>query len=110
MHLSPGSLTGYKGKEGAYAALEVTDTGTGMDERTKDQVFDPFFTTKEVGKGTGLGLSIVYGIVNQNRGYLDVSSIPGKGTKFTVYFPLTEAASDLEAMQERSGICPEAPR
>ena len=104
VHLSPGSLTGYKGKEGAYAALEVADTGTGMDERTKDQVFDPFFTTKEVGKGTGLGLSIVYGIVNQNRGYLDVSSTPGKGTKFTVYFPLTEAASDLEAMHERSEL------
>ncbi len=104
VHLSGELVKTYDGKEGTYAALEVSDTGSGMDERTKDQVFDPFFTTKEVGKGTGLGLSIVYGIVNQNKGYVDVASVPGKGTKFTVYLPLTEAEVGSEMLLKRSEL------
>jgi PAS domain S-box-containing protein len=92
------------GKEGTYLALEVADTGSGMDERTKDQVFDPFFTTKEVGKGTGLGLSIVYGIVNQNKGYVDIASVPGKGTTFTVYLPLAQATEGAESLIERTEL------
>ena len=101
VHLSGELVKTYDGKEGAYVALEVTDTGTGMDEKTKDQVFDPFFTTKEVGKGTGLGLSIVYGIVNQLKGYVDVASVPGKGAKFTVYLPLAEVSTGADTLQER---------
>jgi C4-dicarboxylate-specific signal transduction histidine kinase len=69
-------------------SLSVTDNGTGMSEETQRRIFDPFFTTKDVGKGTGLGLSIVADIVNRFHGYIDVVSEEGKGTTFTLRFPL----------------------
>ena len=104
VHLSGGLMKTYEGREGTFAAIEVSDTGTGMDERTKDQIFDPFFTTKEVGKGTGLGLSIVYGIVNQNKGYVNVSSDQGRGTTFTIYLPLAEAEAVADRFLERAEL------
>jgi signal transduction histidine kinase/ABC-type amino acid transport substrate-binding protein len=79
-------------KPGTYAALMVTDSGTGMELAIQGRIFEPFFTTKSVGKGTGLGLAIVFGIVEQNDGYLLVDSRPGEGTTFTVYLPLHQAA------------------
>jgi len=104
VHLSGEIMKTYDGREGAHASIEVSDTGSGMDERTKDQIFDPFFTTKEVGKGTGLGLSIIYGIVNQNKGYVDVASRPALGTTFTIYLPLAEPVSSAVSVQEREEL------
>ncbi|MDR1696531.1 MAG: PAS domain S-box protein [Endomicrobium sp.] len=76
-------------KNGKYC-LSISDTGTGIAKENLDKIFDPFFTTKEEGKGTGLGLSISYGIITAHKGTINVKSVSGKGSVFTVKLPLAK--------------------
>jgi two-component system NtrC family sensor kinase len=69
--------------------VEVEDTGVGIPRESQAKIFEPFYTTKQPGRGTGLGLSICYGIVEDHRGRIEVDSIPGQGSTFRVYLPVT---------------------
>ncbi|MDP3089280.1 MAG: ATP-binding protein [Nitrospira sp.] len=90
---------------GSFVKILVQDAGCGMDQETLSHIFEPFFTTKGPDKGTGLGLATVYGILKQSQGYIDVTSQPGQGTRFTVYLPRVEQ-SGASLAATRSAMAP----
>jgi PAS domain S-box-containing protein len=87
-------------KEGDYVVFTISDTGTGISPDDMEKIFEPFYTKKKMGRsGTGLGMAVVWGTVKDHNGYIDVQSTEGKGTTFTLYFPVTR-----ESVEERSEI------
>ena len=96
-----GPIRGYDHvKEGDYVVLTVSDTGTGISPDDIGKIFEPFYTKKKMGRsGTGLGMAVVWGTVKDHGGYIDVKSAEGKGTTFTLYFPVTR-----KSIEERSEI------
>jgi two-component system cell cycle sensor histidine kinase/response regulator CckA len=82
------SLTKAQRFNGRFALLEFNDSGSGLDENTRDRIFEPYFSAKNPAKFGGLGLSTVYGIVTQNQGEIEVSSPPGAGSTFRIFLPL----------------------
>ena len=87
---------------GSYVLVELTDTGIGMDDQSRERVFEPFFTTRAKGAGAVFGLATVYAIVTHSDGYITVSSAPGKGSVFSVYLPLARAPEDVQVLVSTS--------
>ena len=87
-------------REGDYVVLTISDTGTGIASDDLDKIFEPFYTKKKMGRsGTGLGMAVVWGTVKDHNGYIDIQSAEGKGTTFTLHFPVTR-----KSVEERSEI------
>ena len=93
-----------RAREGHFVCVSVEDIGTGIAPENMPRIFEPFFTTKGVGKGTGLGLATVFGIAEQHKGWVDVSSQVGVGTTFRVYLPVTteELATSETSFREKA--------
>jgi PAS domain S-box-containing protein len=85
-----------------HVRVTITDTGIGMAETVKQRIFEPFFTTK-ADEGTGLGLSMTYSIVHRHRGEIHVDSEPGKGTTFTLTFPIASESAGPDATPRSEG-------
>ena len=93
---------------GKHVTISIIDSGIGIDEEIKSKVFEPFFTTKEEGRSSGLGLSTVYGIVKQNDGSIYPESTPGKGSVFTIYWPVAGEEKITTTKEDTSAVV--APR
>ncbi|MCA9436285.1 MAG: PAS domain S-box protein, partial [Candidatus Omnitrophica bacterium] len=89
---------------GAYVKVSVSDTGTGIPQREMERIFEPFFTTKGEGKGTGLGLATCYGIVKQHKGFIVCESEVGKGSCFSLYFPIHDASAEEPEVEEVDSV------
>ena len=88
-------------EEGDYVTLTVSDAGVGISSADMERIFEPFYTKKAMGRsGTGLGMAVVWGAVKDHKGYIDVQSSQGKGTTFTLYFPVTRK----ELVKDKSGL------
>jgi PAS domain S-box-containing protein len=85
------TIRGYDNvEEGDYITLTVSDAGVGIHKKDRERIFEPFYTKKVMGRsGTGLGMAVVWGTVKDHKGYIDIQSAKGKGTTFTLYFPVT---------------------
>jgi PAS domain S-box-containing protein len=87
-------------EQDGQVAVEIGDTGCGIQPEHLSRIFEPFYTTKEVGTGTGLGLSISYGIIQKHHGRIEVESTVGQGTTFRVWLPVEQVAGvDAEQPQ-----------
>lgn len=86
------AIRGHASSGGQFVSIALADSGPGIDAKTLEHIFEPFFTTKDVGKGTGLGLSQVFGFAKQSGGNVDVSSVLGEGSEFTLYLPQVPAS------------------
>jgi CheY-like chemotaxis protein len=93
-------IHGYdEAREGDYVVLTVTDTGEGIPDADLKRIFEPFYTKKVMGRsGTGLGLAVVWGTIKDHNGYINVQSEEGKGSTFTLYFPVTREDIAVEAV------------
>lgn len=97
------AIRGHEAGIGEFVAISVTDTGIGIAADDMEHIFEPFFTTKEVGKGTGLGLSQVFGFAKQSGGDVNVESVVGQGSTFTLYLPQSDAADNEAASPATQG-------
>jgi two-component system, NtrC family, sensor kinase len=84
-----------------YAVVSVEDNGAGIPEEKQAHIFEPFFTTKDLHRGTGLGLSIASKIIRQHHGTIELHSVPGVGSKFTLRFPVLDSTAREEALAEK---------
>ncbi len=91
---------------GPHVVLSVKDTGTGMDDATRQRAFEPFFTTKPVGQGTGLGLAMVYGTVKRHRGAIEVDSALGQGSTFRIFLPAMPHVEEVAVERPRPVAAP----
>ncbi len=83
----------------SFVELQIRDSGKGMDEETMARIFEPYFTTREQGEGTGLGLAVIRGIVQKHQGFIQVESVPGEGSVFSIYLPAIE--EEYDGVEER---------
>lgn len=74
--------------------IQIADNGIGIAQANLSRIFDPFYTTKPVGKGTGLGLSICYGIIKKMGGNIEVQSVKGEGTTFSIHLPIDKTSTE----------------